>query len=167
MRKISTIFAMAALILVFTSSSFAQQHHITYTGTGFIGWFDTEDFQHLSGAVYKPTNPGWVDCQVNFPDSANGMQATRMSITYEDNSATGYLRVHLRKKDRWSGAFFEVAIINTGTTSASPSIRYLNIPKSQMSARGIDNNRYAWYLAVYFNEGGTSMRLHQVTIRYE
>jgi hypothetical protein len=84
-----------------------------------------------------------------------------------DSSVSGELTVVLGKVDRWTANTSYVASKSTGITAAVSSLQYMNLPKSQMVARGIDNNRWAWFLRVDFSEGNTSLYLHHVTIRYE
>jgi hypothetical protein len=103
---------------------------------------------------------------VNFPDSADGMKVQRVSISVIDNSA-GSFSVVLQKVDRWSGTVTWVAELTTAGLSSSGSVQYVNIPKSLMTAPGIDSDRYAWYVMVFFDSAGsTNLYLKSVTIRY-
>ena len=157
---------VGVLILVFTSFSMAQRHHLTYTGAHFSGdstgehrnngnWVSSNSASHV---LYAP---------VSFPDSANGMQVTRLSCTLVDTSTSGRIGVTLVKVDRWTGYAINVCYLTSSLAFSSSSVQYLNVPKSQMTGRGIDNNRWAWYLMAYFSEGDTPLNLYHVTIRYE
>ena len=157
---------VGVLILVFTSFSMAQRYHLTYAAGHFSG--DSSDVYSNFG--YSLSNSGlrsWLFAPVVFPDSANGMQVTRLSYSLLDNSVTGYIAVSLEKVDRWTGIATTVGFLASDYSGASNSIAYLNKPKSSMNGRGIDNNRWAWYLMAYFSEGDTPLNLYHVTIRYE
>ena len=167
MKKVLfAIIGVLVLVFVFSSAGFAQQHHVTYTAGHFSG-DSTVEFWNTGNILGKPGEDGFLYAPVNFPDSANGMQVTRLSFSAWDNSVSGSLTVSLRKVDRWNGDFTNVCIKSTGTTAVMSSFQYLNVPKSQMVARRIDNNRWAWFLRVDFSEGDTPLYLYHVTIRYE
>lgn len=166
-NKPSLIFRVGILVLVLTSFGIAQRHHLTFTGANFNG-DSTDEYLNSGNSVSVQTTSHALLAPVSFPDSANGMQVTRLSCTVWDNSVSGRILVSLLKVDRWTGSAHRVGKLETGLTQASNSLQYLNLPKSQMMARGIDNNRWAWYLEVYFSEGyPTLLQLYHVTIRYE
>jgi hypothetical protein len=168
MRKtLNAIFGAMILLFLFASTGMAQRHHLNYTAAHFSGDSSDNFLRTGDDIANLGTGMAWFDGAVNFPDSANGMQVTRLSCTLVDNSATGYLQVQLYKVDRWSGLSTLVGYLTTSAAFTSSSVIYLNIPKSQMNARGIDNNRWAWYLTAYFSEGNTVMGLSHVTISYE
>jgi len=155
------------------SSTFGVADELSFNGIHFTPAFSHYDVaKSLSGYVYQDgASGGWMSAPVVFPNSASGMNVTRLSVTYWDNDPLYYLRVRLYKTDRWSGSSTMVADLESGAGEASASISYMNMPKSQMTAYGIDNNRYAWYLYFWRSDSdgsaGTDMRLNHVTIRYE
>jgi len=168
MRKtLNVFFGVVFLLLVFTSQGLTQRHHLTFTGAHFSGDSLDNFFRTGDGIANISSGEAWFDAPVNFPDSANGMQVTRLSCTILDNSITGFLQVQLYKVDRWSGLPVDVSYLSTNAPFAANSVIYMNIPKNQMKARGIDNNRWAWYLTAYFSEGKTALGVSHVTIRYE
>jgi hypothetical protein len=160
------IIRVGILILVLTSFGMAQLHHLTFTGAHFNGGTAVE-YANSGHFVGKLNTGGSLYAPISFPDSANGMQVTRLSYSAWDGSATGQITLFLVKVDRWTGNSTNVASNSTGIAAAVNSVQYLNLPKSQMGAKGIDNNRWAWYLRVYFSEGDTALYLYHVTIRYE
>ena len=166
-KKSTHIFGIVILLLVFSSPGFAQRYHLTYSSGHFSG--DTADnyFKNSSSLGNLLTGESWLYAPVVFPDSANGMQVTRLSCTVRDNSTTGYIQAQLYKVDRWSAQSTLAGFVTTGTTFAATAVQLLNKPKSQISARGIDNNRWSWVLVVYFSEGNTQLGLSHVTLRYE
>jgi len=169
MKKI-TLLGTSLLLLLFLFSSYgqAQTYHLSFSGNVFNGNEPSRDFfKAANGYLYMPSGNGTHVAQVNFPDSANGMGVSRLSVSYLDNNSSDYLLVHLSKVDRWNGTWTQVASVSSNGLLNSTDIRYLNIPKSQMTGRGIDNNRYAWYLVVYFSGSGNTLRLYNVTVRYE
>ena len=168
MRKaLITFFGILILLFVFASQGVAQRHHLTYSGPHFSGDAADNFHRQSSGIGNWGSAEAWFSAPVNFPDSANGMQVTRLSCTVRDNSTTGMLQIQLYKVDRWSGLSKAVAWKGTEVADAANFVRCLNTPKSQMMARGIDNNRWAWFLVIYFSEGNTDLVLFHATIRYE
>lgn len=147
----------------------AQSYEINFTGIDFDGHNQNVDYYYptAGGYVYQPTSIGNLYAPVHFPVSASGLRVSRFSVTYYDFNAAGYVRVELYKKDRWNGGTTLVAQLQSSAAGNSSSIQFMNLPKSQMTATGIDNNRYAWFMLLYFSDNGSSLRLHQVTIRYE
>ena len=168
MKKVLlAIIGVLALVFVFTSAGFAQRHHLTYTSGHFSGDTANNFFKTSASIGNLDSAEAWLYAPVVFPDSANGMQVTRLSCTLRDNSVTGLIQAQLYKVDRWSGLSTNVGWTSTGIAFAATAVQFLNQPKSQLSARGIDNNRWAWVLVVYFSEGNTQLGLSHVTIRYE
>jgi hypothetical protein len=84
-------------------------------------------------------------CAVNFPDSANGMKVSRMSVTFMDNNGSADLEILLYKMNRWTGNISIVAFLSSSSKTDSSSIQFMNVPKIGMYAHGIDNNRYSWF----------------------
>ena len=161
------LLATGVVLGLFVVAGFAQQYHIVYSGVDFKGYGSSVDgYQASNGGVYATPSPAHLSCGVHFPDSANGMQVQRVSISVVDNNDS-YFTVILYKKDRWTGNHSMVAFLSTFTLSKSTTEQFKNIPKSQMNAYSIDNTRYSWYLIIYFpHVGSTEYRLDQVTIRY-
>jgi len=166
-KALSMFFGIVVIVCLFIATGFGQQYHITYSGADFKGQSSTDGYTGYFGGVYAnaATDTGDLSCGVHFPDSANGMQVRRVSISVVDNNDS-YFQVYLFKKDRWTGNATQVALLTTYYLSKSPWEQFVNIPKSQMTAYGIDNARYSWYLFIYFLVGSSNLRLDQVTIRY-
>ena len=163
-KSLFFVVGIGAMLILF--SSFSAADELSFNGCHFSHAHD--DYEHnrdINGNIHQDTSVGWMTAPLVFPAAATGMQVTRLSVTFYDNSA-GYVRVRLYKTDRWTGTSTEVGeLTSTGT---STSVRYMNMPKNQMTGYGIDNNRYAWFIYCYFSAAdGTSLRLHQVTVRYE
>ena len=167
MKKVLTLIVGLGILLFLTTPSYSQLYELSYPGNAFTPSTNTAGYtKHSEGSIYLD-GAHQMNCTVNFPASANGMQVARISLTYVDNdSGGGYVGVTLYKLDRWSGNATVVGSLYSSGSGASPDIRYLNIPKSMLAARGIDNNRYSWYLYGY-STGGVNQRIFQVTIRYE
>ena len=166
-KKATHFFGIVILVLVFASAGFAQRYHLNYSSGHFSG--DTADnfFKTSSALGNLFSGEAWLYAPVVFPDSANGMQVTRLSCTLRDNSVTGQMQVQLIKVDRWSAQSTYVGWVSSGIPFAATAVQYLNLPRSQLSARGIDNNRWSWVLAVYFSEGNTQLGVSHITLRYE
>ena len=163
------IVGIGAMLILF--SSFSMSDEISFNGCHFSHAEDQyEHDRDIDGSIHQDTSSGWMTAPMVFPDSATGMNVTRFSVTYVDNTASAYVRVRLYKTDRWTGTSTEVAELESGVAEAAAGVQYMNMPKSQMTGFGIDNNRYAWYLYLWFSDGtGAShdLKLHQVTVRYE
>jgi len=165
-KALSMFFGIVVIVCLFIATGFGQQYHITYSGADFKGQSSTDGYTGYFGGVYANAAFEASLCGVHFPDSANGLQVQRVSISVVDNDDS-FLYFCLYKKDRWTGDIVLVAYLDTSGLSKSPSEQFLNIPKSQMTAYGIDNNRYSWHLQLYFGApGSSSFLLDQVTIRY-
>jgi hypothetical protein len=169
-KKLLLIFGIGVSLIMFSSFTSAQFHELSFCGTHFSHAHD--EYEHnrdLDGSMHQENSRGWMTAPVVFPDSASGMNVTRLSVSYRDNDATYGMIVRLYKTDRWTGQSHMVAELDSDDYSTSAAVQYMNLPKSQMQAYGIDNNRYAWFLYLYFNDpdGNTSVKLHQVTVRYE
>jgi hypothetical protein len=167
MKKSLILFlGLGILLCLMATTGFAQQYHLMYSGNHFRGYDFDDDWNGFSGGIYGMTAGTELTTGVNFPDSADGMQVQRVSISVIDNS-TGNFRVALQKVDRWSGTVTWVAELTTAGLSSSSSVQYVNIPKSLMTAPGIDSDRYAWYIMVFFDsQGSVDLYLKTVTIRY-
>ena len=82
MRKaLITFFSGFVLIFVFASLGLAQRHHLTYTAAHFHGGTNVEGYYCGGNYIYKPTEGGYLFAPVAFPDSAIGMQVTRLSCS--------------------------------------------------------------------------------------
>ena len=161
-----TLLLVLGIGVLFVTSAQAQFYELSYGGPSFFGSTDIEDYYHTGNYASKESSIGTLDCQVVFPASASGMNVSRLSVTYLDNT-NGYITVSIIKIDRWTGNYALVAIVVTSGQVSLPSVRYVNQPKSQMIATGIDNNRYSWYLWANFTESGDSLRIYSVTVRYQ
>jgi hypothetical protein len=168
MKKVlSLIFGIGIFFVFLTSFSYAQFYELCYPGNAFTPSSNSVEYhKHIDGYLYL-NGPHQFNYPVIFPASANGKKVSRLSVTYLDNVAGGYIRVALYKLDRWSGDATEVGILSSSSTGSSPFIFDMNLPKGQMKTRGIDNNRYAWYLYGYMSGFGENLRLYQVTVRYQ
>ena len=168
-KRLFLILGIGALLIL--SSTFSVSDELSFCGIHFThSQSNYEHDQDLNGSIHQEGSAGWMTAALVFPNSATGMQVSRFSVTYVDNTATEYVRARLYKTDRWTGTSTKVAELESGVAEASTSIQYMNIPKSQMTAYGIDNNRYAWFLYLWFSDqsgAGTDLRLHHVTVRYE
>ena len=168
-KRLSLIIGIGAFLILFSTFNVADE--ISFNGCHFSHAQD--EYEHdrdIDGSIHQNDSAGWMTAPIVFPDSATGMNVTRLSVTYRDNTASAYVRVRLYKTDRWSGLATEVAELESGVAEASTGVQYMNIPKSQMTGYGIDNNRYAWYLYCWFSDqagAGVNLKLHQVTVRYE
>ena len=169
-KTLLVLFVIGFLLLAFSSDGLAQTYELSFSGTAFTGRSETEDYFKNYGEILKLSSIGWLVCPVNFPASAGGMNVSRFSVTFLDNTNTGRLQVQLVKIDRWTGNGFIVADVESGTSQASASVSFMNQPRSLMLGTGIDNNRWAWAIWAYFAEtggGGGVLKLHSVTIRYQ
>jgi hypothetical protein len=160
-----------AIGFVLAASSQAQFHEISYPGAAFQGQSEHEDYDIYNGYLSKD-QPGKCYCAVNFPDSANGMKVSRLSVTFMDYNSDSYLEIYLTKMDRWTGNITTVAVLSTYGKPHTTAIQYVNLPKSGMKAQGIDNNRYSWYLFCNFinsliTQPVSDIRLYSSIIRYE
>jgi len=164
-KTLLLLFGMGFLLLALSSVSLAQFYELSFSGTAFKGRFGSGDYGCNYNAIYRSTISGWLICPVNFPASAGGMNVSRLSVSFNDNSSSGELQVQLIKIDRWNGTHFIVADVSSGVVYASSSVSYMNQSKSLMSATGIDNNRWAWAIWAHFDD--TIIGLHSVTIRYQ
>ena len=160
------IITLIFFVLIFSSGIiFGQVYELSFTGSSFIGINESEDYAHSWGWVWKTSTDGYLDCPVQFPPSANGMNVSRLSISCLDNSSVQAVKVRLYKVDRWTATETGVAWVESA--GVSPAIQFRNQPKSQMKATGIDSNRYAWILSAEFSSTNSLVRLYTVTIRYE
>lgn len=167
-RNLSLSLGMVVFLLLLCNLGQAQTYHLSFSGNVFNGNEPSRDyFKAANGYLYMPSGNGTHLVQVNFPDSATGLGVSRLSVSFLDNNPSAYLLVHLSKVDRWSGTWTQVGSVTTNGLAQSSAVRYLNIPRSAMTGRGIDNSRYAWYLVVYFSGSGNTLRLYNVTVRYE
>jgi hypothetical protein len=168
MKKALTLIIGLGILLIFlTTPTYSQTYEICYPGNAFTPNSNNVDYSKDSEGYIFVAVSHQMNCTVNFPSSANGKQVTRISLSYLNNkSGGGNVGVTLYKLDRWSGTATEVGSLFSGFVDPSPNIKYLNSPKSMMTARGIDNNRYSWYLNGY-SSGGSDLRIYQITIRYE
>jgi hypothetical protein len=165
-KAISMFLGIGIIVCFFVATGFAQQYHIVYSGADFQAYSSFYGYVGSGGGVYAAVAQNQLSCGVHFPDSANGMQVQRVSISVVDNDAS-YFDVYLYKKDRWTGNITAVAVLTTSGLSQSISEQFVNIPKSQMQGYRIDNTRYSWFLFVLFWAAGSgNFRLDQVTIRY-
>ena len=103
---------------------------------------------------------------VYFPSDARGKNVKRMSALVFDDSATGYLVVHLRKVDLRTGNYYSVFSINSNDEGRSSTEKLLH-DRTGTNKR-IDNSRYGWYLLVYFwgSYVDEEIRLYEVRIKY-
>ena len=161
------IFGIGILLAFLTSFSYAQFYELCYPGNAFTPSSNRVEYQKHADGYFYLDGPHQFSCPVIFPAGANGKKVIRLSVTYLDNVSGGYIRVSLHKLDRWSGDATEVGSLSSSSTGFSPFIFNMNLPKGQMKARGIDNNRYAWYLNGYMRGFSDRLRLYQVTVRYE
>jgi len=160
MKKLFFIVLGVGIILILSQPSFAQ-YELSFTGNSFNSPNNAQSIdKHYTGWV---STYGQLHCQLNFPHWVSGYNVSRISATYYDNSLS-YLGVGLYKVDRWSGSSTYVCYMTS--EGAVDGIRYMNLPKSQMTAYGLDNNRYAWYIYAY-SGSETNIRLHSVTVRWE
>ena len=168
-KRLFLILGIGAMLILF--SSFSAADELSFNGCHFSHAHD--DYEHnrdLNGSIHQDTDRGWMTAPMFFPDSATGMNVTRFSVTYVDNTASAYIRVSLYKVDRWTGTSTQVARLESGTAEASAGVQYMNMPKSQMTAFGIDNNRFSWFLYCWNSDAdgaGTDLSLHHITVRYE
>jgi hypothetical protein len=164
-KTLLLLFGMGFLLLALSSVSLAQFYELSFPGTAFLGRNESTDYSRNYDESHKSSSSGWLICPVIFPASAGGMNVSRLSASFIDNTASAQLQVQIVKIDRWSGNWFIVADVSSGLSYASASVSYMNQAKSQMSATGIDNNRWAWAFWAYF--GDTPIKLHSVTVRYQ
>lgn len=117
-----------------------------------------------SSYVLKTTASEYLYVPVYFPPEADGLLVKHITISYYDAGA-GDLRYYLRKVDLYDQGVTTVAnIISTGNIAGW---RKMYINRWDMSARRIDNERYAWYIAIYFSvENSSDLRLGNIKIKY-
>ena len=161
------LFIIIGIGIILVTSGLAQFHEITYPGAAFYGRSPLTVY-YIDGYLHMGEE-GTCYSAVNFPDSANGMKVSRISMIFMDNNNQAEIRLQLLKLDRWTGVSTEVAHLYSYLKPNSSSIQYMNLPKSGMRAQGIDNNRYSWYLRAMFDTDASvlNLRLYSVIIRYE
>lgn len=167
MKRYSIVFFL--FLALMAAPVLGQFEEITISKAGWIPENESDGYViHASGAYfYKTAGGGYLHHDVNFPASANGKQVTRLSLVCYDNDTFDHLSVRLCKIDRWTGVETEVGYVGTANLADSDSLLFRNQPKSQMTARGIDNSRYSWCLRARFTDGSAELRIFMAVIRFE
>ena len=169
-RSRNLIFSLALMLCMLSTLGTAQYHEISISKAGWVPENESEGYRIpvKQGYVEKMIDEGRLYHDVNFPPSANGMNVSRLSMTfYIDGGIDDWsnLSVSLYKIDRWTGYAFYVAHVGANYLDFADQVQTKSIPKSQMRATGIDNHRYAWFLKGYF--GKRTLKIYMVVIRYE
>ena len=159
------------MLFMLSTLGTAQYHEISISKAGWVPENESEGYfiPVKQGYVEKTIDEGYLYHDVNFPPSANGMNVSRLSMTFylygvPDQWHT--MSANLYKIDRWTGYAYRVASVGGGIWSYSEQVQTKSIPKSQMQATRIDNHRYAWFLKGYFGAPRLT-RIYMVVIRYE
>ena len=171
MKRLILVQGLVCVLVLSASLSFAQRENLIIPYTAFFAdlmqpTFSTGDDWNSDGDyLYRNDNSGDLIAPIYFPPSADGKKIWRLGVLYYDNHASADLRVELYKTDFLSGNKTLVASWNSSGDTASKRTGYLRY--WAMSGRGIDSNRYSWWVRVGFEDSGTVLRLYSIRIEYE
>jgi hypothetical protein len=169
MRK-KMMVSFIGMVLLFAGMGLAQEGYIHVSPTGWDMWDGSVGFGFYGGGVddiaytIKTTSPDYLMRPLEFPPEADGLLVRQITISYYDFESTHNLRFQLRKVDLYDQSITTVAFISSGGSSASWRRMYIN--RWDMIARRINNERYAWYLIVFYEEANSNLRLGNIKIKY-
>lgn len=104
----------------------------------------------LESFAYRTQTAGYIHAAFEFPPEADGLLVRQITISYKDNDASNNIVFRLRKVDLYDQSVTTVATISS--SGSSSSWRRMSINRWDMAARRINNQRYAWYIAVDFQD---------------
>ena len=122
------------------------------------GGTDQESF------VYRNNSSGYAYAAFEFPPEADGLLVKQITISYKDIDSDDEIGFYLRKVDLYDQSVTTVASTKSSGMSAGWNRMYIN--RWDMSARIIDNKRYAWYIAVDFVSNGSTLLLGNIKIKW-
>ena len=169
MRK-KCIVCLIGVLLLFAGMGLAQEGYIHISPYAWNTWDSSAEFLVVgeggdsTSFIQKTTNPGYLYAPVYFPPEADGLLVRQITISYYDSDATNSITFVLRKVDLYDQSATTVTSISSSGSSSSWRRMYIN--RWDMNARRINNERYAWYIAVYFYNTGSDLRLGNIKIKY-
>jgi hypothetical protein len=170
MRK-KMMVSLLGMFLLLAGMGLAQEGYIHISPYAWNTYDSGQAFWALGGSsgstcfLRKTVAADYVLTPVYFPPEADGLLVRQVTVSFYDNEASEYIGFALRKVDLYDQGATTVASIDTGGNSASWRRMYIN--RWDMSARRIDNERYAWYIAIYFSvENSSDLRLGNIKIKY-
>jgi hypothetical protein len=162
--------SLIGMVLLFCMGGLAQEGYIHVSPAGWDVWDGSAGFEFFGGEVgstaymTKTTSPDHLMRPLEFPPEADGLLVRQITISYYDAESTHNLRFYLRKVDLYDQSATTVAGISSSGSSTSWRRMYIN--RWDMIARRINNQRYAWYLIVFFEDSDTNLSLGNVKIKY-
>ena len=170
MRK-KMMVSLIGMVLLFAGMGLAQEGYIHISPYAWNTYDSAQEFWALGGStggscyLRKTVEVDYVLAPVYFPPEADGLLVRQVTVSYYDNEASEYLGFDLRKVDLYDQGATTVASINSSGSAASWRRMYIN--RWDMNARRINNERYAWYIAIYFSvENSSDLRLGNIKIKY-
>ena len=158
------------MVLLFAGMGLAQEGYIHVSPTGWDIWDGSAGFGFYGGEVgataytVKTTSPDHLMRPLEFPPEADGLMVRQITVSYYDDESTHNLRFYLRKVDLYDQSATTVAGISSSGSSASWRRMFIN--RWDMIARRINNERYAWYLIVFYENADSNLRLGNIKIKY-
>jgi hypothetical protein len=162
--------SLIGMLLFFAGTGLAQEGYIHISPVGWDTWDGGVGFStygagvHTNAWVEKYMSADYLLKPLEFPPEAEGLLVRQITISYLDNDAANNIIFYLRKVDLYDQGATTVAIIESSGNSASWRRMYIN--RWDMTARRINNERYAWYIAVDFGNTGFNLRLGNIKIKY-
>ena len=170
MRRLILVQGLVSVLVLSASLSFAQVENLIIPYTAFFAnamlpaSSSGDDWDSSIPYLNRPDSAGDLHAPIYFPPSADGKKIWRLGVRYYDNAAE-VLRVRLYKTDFLNGKTTEVAQWTSSGDASFQRTGYLRY--WAMSGRGIDSNRYSWWVNVYFQNNGLDLRLYSIRIEYE
>jgi len=162
--------SLLGMFLIFAGTGLAQEGYIHIDAHSFSTWDGASDYACYGGGtgitcyVQRNNSTGYLSARLEFPPEADGLLVRQITISYNDNDASNNIEFYLRKVDLYDQGITTVASIDSSGSSSSWRRMYIN--RWDMSARRINNERYAWYVIVHFENYGSSLKLGNIKIKY-
>lgn len=176
MIKKSILIHCAIFLLAFSATLMGQAEFVIVPPSAFNCMTGSGDWVKSDGAEQYLYIRGGVNdmdriymAPVYFPPSATGKKVIRMSVMVLDGSSTAGIAVRLRKTDILTGDNHWV-VLSVATDLVGAPGKVLLHDHTTTEGRTIDNNRWAWDLAVFFEfvpSPEDSLRLYSIRIKYE
>ena len=169
MRKkwMATFFGMLLLV---AGTGLAQEGYVHLSPQGWDTWDGSVGFNIYGGGggttcyVLKTTTTEYLSKPVQFHGDADGNLVRQITISYKDNDATNNIHFYLRNVDLYDQSVTTVASLESSGSSSSWRRMYIN--RWDMAARRINNERYAWYVIVHFENTGSVLQLGNIKIKW-
>jgi hypothetical protein len=156
------------MFLILAGTGLAQEGYIHISPQGWDTWDGSVGFNIYGGGtlcyVQKNTMSDFLSKPIQFPPEADGLLVRQITISYSDNDAANNIRFYLQKVDLYDQGVTTVA--NIESVGSSAGWRRMHINRWDMAARRINNERYAWYVIVYFEGTGAPLKLGNIKIKY-